>query len=179
MSADELATVVGIAAARELENAWLRLKHCLDQLDDQQVWRRSQPGLNSVGNLILHLCGNVRQWLVAGIGGAADVRDRPAEFAEQEPISKMDLVQQLQSVVVEAKEILVGLAAPQLAGVRRIQGFDLTGAAAIFDSIAHFRGHTQEIVHITRMQLGDAYNFAWTPTTPEQGAPQSKHNPEK
>jgi hypothetical protein len=54
---------------------------------------------------------------------------------------------------------------------RRIQGFDVTGAAAIFDSVPHFRGHTQEIVHMTRLQLGDAYKFAWTPTTPEQGAP--------
>ena len=59
----------------------------------------------------------------------------------------------------------------QLAEVRRIQGFDVSGAVAIFDSVPHFRGHTQEIVHMTRLQLGEAYKFAWTPTTPEQGAP--------
>jgi len=53
---------------------------------------------------------------------------------------------------------------------RRIQGFNVTGLAALFDSVPHFRGHTQEIVHMTRMQLGDAYKFAWTPTTPEHGA---------
>ena len=52
-----------------------------------------------------------------------------------------------------------------------IQGFDVTGVAAVFDSVPHFRGHTQEIVHMTRLQLGDADEFAWTPTTPEQGAP--------
>jgi hypothetical protein len=171
MTADELAAVVGAAAAHELDSALERIKHCLGQLSDGQVWQRSQPSLNSIGNLILHLCGNVRQWIVAGVGGAADVRNRPAEFAERGLIPKEDLVRRLEAVVEEAKRILVGVNARQLAEVRRIQGFDVTGAAALFDSVPHFRGHTQEIVHMTRLQLGDAYQFAWTPTTPEQGAP--------
>jgi hypothetical protein len=171
MTADELAAAVGAAAAHELESAWKRIKHCLGQLNDEQVWRRSQPGLNSIGNLILHLCGNLRQWVVAGIGGAADVRNRPAEFAEQRSIPKEELMRSLEAVVEDAKGILAGVDARQLVEVRRIQGFDVTGAAAVFDSVPHFRGHTQEIVHMTRLQLGDAYQFAWTPTTPEQGAP--------
>ena len=68
-------------------------------------------------------------------------------------------------------EQLAGVDPRQLSEPRRIKGFDLTGVAAIFDSVPHFRGHTQEIVHMTRLQLGDAYQFAWTPTTPEQGGP--------
>ena len=83
----------------------------------------------------------------------------------------MELVSRLEAVVEEAKRVLAGADARQLAEVRRIQGFDVSGAVAIFDSVPHFRGHTQEIVHMTRLQLGDAYQFAWTPTTPEQGAP--------
>jgi hypothetical protein len=171
MTADELAAVVGAEAAHELGSALDRIKHCLDQLNDEQVWHRSQPGLNSIGNLILHLCGNLRQWIVAGVGGAADVRNRPAEFAEWGPIPKDELMRSLEAVVAEAKRILAGVDARQLAERRRIQGFDVTGVAAVFDSIPHFRGHTQEIVHMTRLQLGDAYRFAWTPSTPEQGAP--------
>jgi hypothetical protein len=171
MTADELAAAVGTAAAHELESARKRIEHCLGQLNDEQVWRRSQPGLNSIGNLILHLCGNVRQWIVAGLGGASDDRDRPADFSEQGPIPKEELIRRLAAVVEEAKRVLAGVDAQQLAGDRRIQGFDVTGVAAIFDSVPHFRGHTQEIVHMTRLQLGDAYQFAWTPTTPEQGAP--------
>ena len=85
MTADELAVVVGAAAANELGSALLRIKHCLGQLNDEQVWHRSQPGLNSIGNLILHLCGNMRQWVIAGLGGASDGRNRPAEFAERGP----------------------------------------------------------------------------------------------
>jgi hypothetical protein len=171
MTADELAAVVGTAAAHELDSALNRIKHCLGQLNDEQVWRRSQPSLHSIGNLILHLCGNLRQWIVAGVGGATDQRDRPAEFAERGPIPKDELLRQLEAVVEEAKRVLASVEAGQLTEVRRIQGFDVTGATAIFDSVPHFRGHTQEIVHRTRCQLGDAYQFAWTPTTPEQGAP--------
>jgi hypothetical protein len=160
-----------MASAHELDSALDRIKHCLGQLNDEQVWQRSQPRLNSIGNLILHLCGNLRQWIVAGLGGASDVRNRPAEFAERGPISKEDLLRRLETVVEEAKRVLVAVDARQLAEVCRIQGFDVTGMAAIFDSIPHFRGHTQEIVHMTRLRLGDAYQFAWTPTTGEQGAP--------
>src|SRR5262245_38509707 len=171
MTADELAAAVGAAAAHELDTALGRIKHCLSQLNDAQVWHRPQSGLNSIGNLVLHLCGNLRQWVVAGLGGAPDVRNRPDEFAEQGPVPKDELLVRLETVVEEAKGTLAGVDARQLTEARRIQGFDVTGAAAVFDSVPHFRGHTQEIVHMTRLQLGDAYMFAWTPTTPEQGAP--------
>jgi hypothetical protein len=171
MSTDgDLAAAVGREAARELTSAHERIKHCLGQLKDEQVWWRSHPSLNSIGNLLLHLCGNLRQWIVAGLGGAADVRNRPAEFAERGPIPKAELLRRLDQVVGEAKEVLGRLSARQLLEVRRIQGFDVTALAAIFDSIPHFRGHTQEIIHMTRLQLGDAYRFAWKPTTPDEGA---------
>jgi hypothetical protein len=171
MTADELAAAVGTAAAHELTSALSRIKHCLGQLNDEQVWWCYRPPLNSIGNLILHLCGNVRQWIVAGVGGAADVRDRPAEFAKRGPIPKDELVCRLEDAVEGAKRALADVTARQLVEVRRIQGSDVTGLTAIFDSVPHFRGHTQEIVHMTRFQLGDAYKFAWTPTTPEQGGP--------
>jgi hypothetical protein len=151
MTADELAAVVGIAAAHELESALERIKHCLGQLNDDQVWHRSQPSLNGIGNLILHLCGNLRQWVVAGVGGVSDVRNRPAEFAERGPIPKEELMHRLEAVVGDAKRILVGVDARQLVEVRRIQEFDVTGVAAIFDSIPHFRGHTQEIKQELKM----------------------------
>jgi len=170
MTANELATALGTEAASELTSALARIKHCLDQLTDDQVWWRSHSSLNSIGNLILHLCGNLRQWIVAGLGSAKDVRDRPAEFAERCPISNADLQLKLDTLVSEAKEVLGKLTARQLLDARRIQGFDVTGLAAIFDSVPHFRGHTQEVIHLTRLQLGDAYKFAWTPTTPEEGA---------
>jgi hypothetical protein len=170
MTADELAAVVTRQAGDELSSALGKIKHCLGQLSDEQVWWRPQPSLNSIGNLVLHLCGNVRQWLVAGLGGAADVRNRPAEFAERGPIPRAELLRQLGAVVDEARAALARQTARQLLDVRPIQGWQVTGLAAIFDSVPHFRGHAQEIVHMTRAQLGDAYRLQWQPPTPEQGA---------
>jgi hypothetical protein len=80
MIADELDTAVGTGAGKELPGALGRIQHCLGQLSDEQVWRRSPPSLHSTGNLILHLCGNVRQWIIAGPGGAADIRHRRGIF---------------------------------------------------------------------------------------------------
>jgi Protein of unknown function (DUF1572) len=171
MTADDLAAAVGAEAAMELTNALARIKHCLGQVTKEQVWWRSQPALNSVGNLILHLCGNVRQWIVAGLAGAPNDRNRPAEFAKRGPITKEELLRRLEQVVDEAKVVLCGMTASQLLKPRRIQGLEVTGLAAIFNSIPHFRGHTQEIVYMTRLLLGEDYKFAWTPATPEQGAP--------
>ena len=157
---------------RHLGNDFLpKIERCLEQLNDEQVWWRPNEQSNSIGNLILHLCGNLRQWIVAGLGSPPDVRNRPGEFAERGPLPKDELVRSLEAIVGEAKRVLTGADARQLAEPRRIQGFDVNGAAAIFDSVPHFRGHTQEIVHMTRLQLGDVYRSAWTPTTPEQGAP--------
>jgi uncharacterized protein DUF1572 len=170
MTADELAAAVGKEAGNELRSALAKIKHCLGQLTDEQVWWRPRSALNSIGNLILHLCGNVRQWLVAGLGRAADGRDRPAEFSERGPIPKDELVRRLEAVVDEARKVLARQTGRQLLEALCIQGFNVTGLAAIFDSVPHFRGHTQEIVSMTRLQLGDAYELAWEPTTPAQGA---------
>ena len=171
MTADELAKAVGTEAARDLISAVARIRHCLDQLTLEQVWHRSDPKMNSIGNLILHLCGNVRQWIVAGIGNAKDVRNRPAEFAERGPLRKEDLLHRIDVVVGEAQAVLESLTAQQLLATRRIQGFETTALAAIFNSVPHFRGHTQEIIHMTRTMAGDAYRFAWAPATREEGAP--------
>jgi uncharacterized damage-inducible protein DinB len=171
MTADELAAAVGDEAAHELAKALEKIEHCLGQLSDEQVWERPRPSLNSVGNLLLHLCGNLRQWVVAGLGGAPDVRDRPAEFAERGPIPREELRRRLREAVEEARKVLQRQTARQWLEVRRVQGFEVTGLGALFDSVPHFRGHTQEIVHMTRALLGDAYRFHWRPTTPEEGAP--------
>ncbi len=157
-------------AKKLLDECVAKISHCVNQLSDAQVWWRPAPGLNSIGNLILHLCGNLQQWIVSGIGGVADNRQRPAEFAERGPIPKAVLVEKLTQVVAATKQTLARTGPAELARERTIQGFAVTGWGAVFHSIPHFNGHTQEIVSDTRMQLGDAYKFYWQPQTPEQGA---------
>jgi hypothetical protein len=170
MSADELAAAVGRAANDEMNDALKRIRHCVDQLSDEQVWGRDGPAMNSIGNLILHLCGNVRQWIVAGMGGTADIRNRPTEFAERGPIARAELQRRLEGVVTEATAVVARQTAADWLRTRRIQGYEVTGLEALLNTVPHFRGHTQEIVHMTRRLLGDAYQFAWRPQTPEQGA---------
>src|SRR5438445_557021 len=83
---------------RHLADRISRIKHCVSQLNDEQVWWRPQESLNSIGNILLHLSGNLRQWLVAGVGGQPDVRDRPAEFSERGPFPKVELILRLDAV---------------------------------------------------------------------------------
>jgi hypothetical protein len=158
-------------ARKHLADRIERIRHCVGQLDDEQVWWRPQDSMNSVGNILLHLGGNLRQWIVSGVGGRPDTRDRPAEFAARGPIPKVELIRRLEAVVAEADAALTALDASRLLETHRIQGFDETVLSAIWGSLEHLSGHAQEIVYITRLQLGDRYRFAWTPTTPEQGAP--------
>lgn len=171
-TAEQVAAAVTGEAGQELTEALKKIKHCLGQLTDEQVWWRPSESMNSIGNLMLHLAGNLRQWIVAGIGGAKDTRNRPSEFSQRGPLAKDDLLRQLEQAVAESQAAMSRASAEELLRRRRIQGFDMTGMEAIFNSVPHFRGHTQEIIHLTRSQLGDRYKIAWTPTTPEQGAPQ-------
>ncbi len=171
LTAAEVSRTALDEAGRLLDECVAKIAHCLDQLTEEQVWWRPRDSMNSIGNLILHLCGNVRQWLVSGIGGASDVRVRPAEFAERGPIPKGVLLTNLKQVVAETKEAFGRTNAADMQRERRIQGHTVTGWGALFHTVPHFNGHTQEVVCFTRMQLGDAYQFYWKPMTPEQGAP--------
>jgi uncharacterized damage-inducible protein DinB len=170
-SANELARSVTSEAFAELSSAWQKVQHCLAQLHDEQLWDRPAEGLNSIANLLLHLRGNLTQWIISGLGGAPDIRNRPLEFAEREPIPRTELIAGLESAIESARRVLESLDANELLRRRRIQGFEVSGIQALFETVAHFRGHSQEIVHMTRRLLGDRYQFNFVPQTPEQGAP--------
>jgi hypothetical protein len=165
------------AARRQMAACHERIEHCLGQLDDAQLWWRPRESMNSIANLLLHLCGNLRQWIVAGVGGVPDTRDRPQEFAERGAVPKDELARRLREVVAQADGVLALVLDRQLLEPRRIQGFDMTVLSTVFDSVSHLAGHTQEIVGLTRLQLGDAYRFAWKPETAEQGAPAGEAAP--
>jgi hypothetical protein len=169
--ADELASAVAAAASDELDSALDRIKHCVDQLTEAQVWHRPAAGQNSIANLMLHLGGNLRQWLIAGLGSGEDRRDRPREFSDDSGRPKAELLGELQTTVAEVKAVLARQSSADLVRVRRIQGSNVSGLDAIFNSIPHFRGHTQEIIFRTRLLLGEKYSFAWQPATKELGAP--------
>jgi hypothetical protein len=149
-----------IAVARqELADALGRIRHCVDQLSDDDIWFRPRAEMNSIANILLHVSGNLRQWIVSGIGGAADTRDRPAEFAERRQIAKDELVEKLAQTVRECDAVLAACDEANLQRIRSVQRHDVSGLAAIFHSVSHLIGHAQEIVCITRLRLGEGYRF--------------------
>ena len=169
MQEDTKAGELYIQTARHsLAEGLRKIEHCVRQLDEEQVWWRPGLGMNSIANLMLHLSGNVRQWFMSGIAGTRDIRNRPQEFADRSELPKANILSMLRSTVREADELLERLPAEKLIEPRRIQGFDTTVLGAIFDSVAHFRGHVQEIIHMTREQLGEKYKFDFVPKGPEQ-----------
>jgi hypothetical protein len=155
---------------KTLANALMRIEHCVRQLDETNVWWRPHESMNAVGNLILHLCGNLGQWIVAGVGGEPFERDRPAEFAHREPIGKDELMRRLRARVDEVDRIFAAQDERSLLERRRIQGYDATVLTAMYHVVAHLEGHAQEVIYITRMRLGERYRFLWEPRTPEQAA---------
>jgi uncharacterized damage-inducible protein DinB len=136
---------------------WLRA--CLAKLGDEDIWWRPNEAGNSTGNLILHLCGNARQWIIHGVGGAADVRNRPAEFAARGTFPKADLLQKLETTLAEVNAVLANLPVDELAKPRFIQGFSVTVLGAIFHVVEHFSYHTGQIIFITKIRTGEDLKF--------------------
>ncbi|MGD0540615.1 MAG: DUF1572 family protein [Tepidisphaeraceae bacterium] len=163
-----VATEFVSANCHALSEGMRKIRHCVDQLTDDQIWWRPKPDMNSIANLMLHLSGNLRQWIIAGVGGETDIRNRPMEFADRSNRPKSEILALLAKVVSEADKTLARLTPEQLLSRRRIQGHDTTVLSAITDTISHFRGHVQEIIHMTRVQLGEKYRFDYVPKSVEQ-----------
>src|SRR4051812_33450757 len=106
MNAPGLRATLAQALAEELGASLGRITHCANQLSDEQVWWRPRPDMNAIANLMLHLAGNVHQLIVSAIGGEPDHRDRPAEFAAREGVTKSELLARLTSAVGRAKEVI-------------------------------------------------------------------------
>jgi hypothetical protein len=157
-------------ARQTLAGSMKKVENCFDQLRDEDVWWRQHESHNSIQNIVLHLCGNIRQWIVHGVGGVPDVRQRALEFSDRQPLASSELLARLRETVAEADRVLAAVPHEQLTEPRRIQGFDTTVLAAIFDTVSHFVGHAHQIIYITRLRLGDAYRFQWQPANAEQGA---------
>src|SRR5262245_40889891 len=110
------------SARSSLRERMRKIRHCTDQLTDEQVWHRPRPEMNSIANIRLHLSGNLRQWIVSGVGGSADVRNRPAEFSDRSMKPKAQLVADLEAVIGQCEEVLSHVQPAALLETRRIQG---------------------------------------------------------
>lgn len=151
-------------AERVLRQVYLpRIVRCLEKLSPEQIWWRPNQAANSAGNLVLHLAGNVRQWIISGLGGAPDVRQRDKEFAERSPLPRRVLLGRLQQTVEEACRVLRKLSAEDLARAYSIQGYRVTGLAATYHVAEHFSHHAGQIILITKMLAGRDLGFTHLP----------------
>ncbi len=124
-----------------------------------RLWWKPHDSANSVGNLLLHLAGNVRQWVVSGISGAPDVRQRHTEFSATGGGDTNALLAQLQRAVDDAVAVIDALSPEALGQTRRIQGRDTTVFAALYHVVEHFAGHTGQIILLAKQFTPEAVRF--------------------
>jgi uncharacterized damage-inducible protein DinB len=125
---------------------------CADALTEEEFWWRASEGENSVGNLLLHLSGNMRQWILSGLGGEPDVRNRSAEFAERGGRPKAEVVALFRSTVLEADAVLARFDAKLLTETRRFQKWDHSCLYAISHVVEHVAQHMGQIIFITKLR---------------------------
>ena len=165
---DETARAFIEEARRLLAGDYLpKIERCLERLTDEQIWWRANPDSNSVGNLLLHLAGNARQWIVSGVGGAADTRARQTEFDagkgdadEAARPGAADLLARLRATLAEVDAVLARLDSATLVERRRIQALDgVLVLNAVFHVVEHFSMHTGQIILLTKMLTGGDLAF--------------------
>jgi hypothetical protein len=147
------------AAADKLAENLDRIETCLTRLPPQFVWARESDNENAVGNLLLHLDGNVRQWILSGVGAQPDSRDRPGEFSARAGADASTLAAQLRATVGAAVDLIRTLPHRRLTEQLSIQGDDTTVLSAIFHVVEHFSGHTYQIILLTKRFTGQGLGF--------------------
>jgi uncharacterized damage-inducible protein DinB len=144
----------------KLNEYWPRICRSLDSLTQEQIWWRPNEASNSIGNLLLHLNGNIRQWILAPLGGIANTRDRDAEFAERRQLDAAALRGKLEQTLQEFDRILSGLTAADLLKTYTIQRYEsVTALAAIYHVVEHFSMHYGQILYIAKLLTGSDLGF--------------------
>lgn len=141
------------------QSSFVRLFHCLEQLNDDQIWWKPDKRMNSTGILIKHLCGNLRQWTIIQMNNSADERNRPEEFKDDLRISKKNLIEMLNRIKEDFISAVNNFKPERLNEPKVIQGYDVTVMTAIYRSLTHLEGHVGQIILLSRLQLGESYNI--------------------
>lgn len=146
-------------SARKLRQLSGRIDDCLGHLTEEQIWARGTGNENAVGNLVLHLSGNVRQWIVAAVGGQPDTRQRDTEFAARGGLTPASLAALQRGIVGEAASVIENWAPARLCERLTVQSYNVTVLEAIYHVVEHFSGHTGQIVYATKLLTGEDLGF--------------------
>ena len=150
-------------ARSQFEKYTPRIIHCLQLLSEKEIWWRPNRASNAAGNIVLHLCGNLRQWIISGLGGAPDLRERDKEFSERGPVPRRLLISQLKRTVKEACKTINRASVKTLSRKFEIQGFRVSGLVAIAHVYEHFAYHTGQIIYLTKLKRGRDLRFTRLP----------------
>lgn len=153
MLEQEIANLFVDGAQRKLEQDAAQIARCVGLLDEGRLWRRANENCNSVGNLVLHLTGNLRQWILAGVAGHAVLRDRNAEFAERGPLPAEQILPPFTRVIEQSLAVFGQLTPARLIEARTIQNYAVTPLIAVLHVVEHVSFHTGQIVQITKELL--------------------------
>ncbi|HEX5071745.1 MAG TPA: DUF1572 family protein [Gemmatimonadaceae bacterium] len=149
-----------IALSRRYLREYLtKIRLAVSVLDEHVVWARPNEASNSIGNLMLHLAGNARQWIVSGVGGAPDVRDRQSEFDQRAPLSITMLIDRLEQAISDVDRVLASLTPADLQTRRVIQANDVSVLEAIYHVVEHFSMHTGQIILLAKADQPDRVRF--------------------
>ncbi len=146
-------------SAEYLREYEAKIERCLGDLTDEQLWYRPNDQSNSIGNLVLHLCGNIRQWIGEGVGRKPYPRQRQQEFDERISVPRSELLSKLRSTIDEATDALSRLTPDDLVEMRTVQARTLTVMEAIYHAVEHFAMHTGQIIWITKAQMASNLHF--------------------
>ncbi len=149
----ELAAQLRDEACRRLEESRMRIHACAALLTDEQLWHRPNTHVVSVGNLVLHLCGNVGQWVNSTLGARPDQRQRDKEFDEVGPVDRTTLLADLDRTLAEASATIRAMDQADLEADHRVQGFLESGTAIVLHVVEHFSYHTGQITLHTKLLL--------------------------
>lgn len=161
-------------SARELRQLESRIEVCVKGLTDDQIWLRNHSTENAIGNLLLHLAGNVRQWIISAVGGKPDIRVRDREFAARGDISGAELVDRLRGTVEEAASLIEQLPHQRLLDKVTVQKYHVTVLEAVYHVVEHFSQHTGQIIFAYKLLTGNDlafYKHLSAPANPAPGTP--------
>jgi len=136
-----------------------RILKCMDQLSNEQIWWRPNESSNSIGNLVLHLCGNMSQWIYSGLGGFPDHRTRQSEFDDRSVVDKHELREMLVLTMEKLKPGILNLKEEELLQSRPVQTFIETGLTILIHVTEHFSYHTGQIAYITKLLTDKPLGF--------------------
>lgn len=151
----EIARLFLTSSTQRLRQMTGYIESCLAKLTDDQVWSRGAPHENSVGNLILHLCGNMRQWIGSGVGGEQDIRDRPTEFSTAGGLTAADLSSLLKETVDHAVAIIDRVTPARLIEEIHPQNRTVSVLEAIYQVVTHVHQHAGQIIFATKIYAGE------------------------